>query len=987
MGDPTGLTGALLGYAVTKLMDEVILQTKNAINYRRYCDTLRQFLENIQPLVKAATASPPREYYTDSNGTVIAGPIAVQKWLEDLERLLNKASALVLQCNTSATNFNVFFRNKMARKILSITKEIEHVVITQAPLAALQIMEETVQAVYANNRLLVDIMAKLQISLNATAVGGTTQAILQIEGMQPAQAFMEIRSRTDILAASVYSTSGQNPSSSDQHGQEDEKSSYTLRPVPDKTFGMDEPLARLQELLLSEIRGMKWVGVYGKGGIGKTLLAEQAYNSEAVQDYFQNNTFWLTVGKSPSIEKLLTKLCRMLRINTDNIEPQEAKTKLFNALRSKKALLVLDDVWEDEGVPILEWFDVTAGWDSGSKILVTTRNLQVLERKHAQDTSTVRMERLSDEDSWELFCEFAFGGVLNVPAALDKLGRAVADECKGLPLALKVIAGAQTGQRAPQQWQRALTKLKEAEVLNIDVQKQLYDRLQLSYDSLELLEPDKGHRLQKCFIYFAGFPEDSDVDVEKLVSLWAGEKLLEASEDTEDDIDPAVDGNYLLGVLIGRSLIDIQKAKWSDSVNSWKLKCRVHDVLRDLARHLIQQRRAPMNCLFTAGEGLKKFPDKWLTPIRPRIPGFLGHQSQGLTSDVTHLSLNDNLLESLPTKLKAPQLEVLLLANNEKNSGRNLVISPGFLESFSSLKVLDLQRTTIDSLPESLKRLENLVYLDLSFTQLQRLPRGLRKLTKLENLNLQGCSNLEPWPFDVSRLKSLSALNTRGCGDIWKPQSGSQGSKNIALDSLNSLCSLTALRNLSISGDREQRLTTLPNLHRLQELQKLDISFCTSLRQLPSGFMSSTAFPALKELYMANCDGLQEFPDIEEGACPQLMVLELTGCAFQTLPSSVSLLPELVKLKLNLCRQLRNLDNCFQVRTTESSNPTCHLHHTVPFFRNLRELGLKGLSLESLPHDVAACPNLKTIDLRDTQVVIPENLRILQADGKLSILT
>ncbi|CAM6110634.1 unnamed protein product [Calypogeia fissa] len=99
------------------------------------------------------------------------GPIAVQKWLEDLERLLNKASALVLQCNTSATNFNVFFRNKMARKILSITKEIEHVVITQAPLAALQIMEETVQAVYANNRLLVDMMAKLQISLNATAVG------------------------------------------------------------------------------------------------------------------------------------------------------------------------------------------------------------------------------------------------------------------------------------------------------------------------------------------------------------------------------------------------------------------------------------------------------------------------------------------------------------------------------------------------------------------------------------------------------------------------------------------------------------------------------------------------------------------------------------------------------------------------------------------------------------------------------------------------
>lgn len=186
-------------------------------------------------------------------------------------------------------------------------------------------------------------------------------------------------------------------------------------------------------------------------------------------------------------------------------------------------------------------------------------------------------------------------------------GRAVADECKGLPLALKVIAGAQAGQRSAEQWQRALKKLKEAETLNVDHQEQLYNRLQLSYDSLESLEPDHRQRLQKCFIYFAGFPEDSDVDSEKLVSLWAGEKLLEGGDDIDDEMGPSIDGNYLLGMLIGRSLIDLQKARWSHNVNSLKLTCRVHDVLRDLARRLVHQGRAPIVSEFSSPPPIDRF--------------------------------------------------------------------------------------------------------------------------------------------------------------------------------------------------------------------------------------------------------------------------------------------------------------------------------------------------------------------------------------------
>lgn len=137
---------------------------------------------------------------------------------------------------------------------------------------------------------------------------------------------------------------------------------------------------------------------------------------------------------------------------------------------------------------------------------------------------------------------------------------------------------------------------------------------------------------------------------------------------------------------------------------------------------------------------------------------------------------------------------------------------------------------------------------------------------------------------------------------------------------------------------------------------------------------------------MAECQGLSEFPPIEGGAFPQLMILDLTGCPFQNLPSSLSLLPKLGKLNLNLCKRLTNLDNCFSLQGRVSNNSTSQLRNTSPYFPNLRELGLKEVPLDSLPPDLAACPTLKKIDLRNSLAAIPGKLQTLQEEGKLNIL-
>lgn len=45
--------------------------------------------------------------------------------------------------------------------------------------------------------------------------------------------------------------------------------------------------------------------------------------------------------------------------------------------------------------------------------------MQVLKRKHTLDDSIVRMDGLTTDDSWKLFCEHAFKGV-DIPRQLDE---------------------------------------------------------------------------------------------------------------------------------------------------------------------------------------------------------------------------------------------------------------------------------------------------------------------------------------------------------------------------------------------------------------------------------------------------------------------------------------------------------------------------------------------------------------------------------------
>jgi Leucine-rich repeat (LRR) protein len=311
------------------------------------------------------------------------------------------------------------------------------------------------------------------------------------------------------------------------------------------TFGLDSYMERVEKLLTSagSDASPRYVGVWGMGGVGKTFLLRKVYWSLKVRAHFQGATFiWLTLGQTPDVLSLYRSISDDMG-SKPNLHSNmvDYKLKLESELTQKRVFLVLDDVWKDEDFDALD-----LGKGEGSVTLLTTRIESILQRPCI---SQEHMKTLSPEHSWSLFRVHAFGTSSSVPHRLEALAKSMAEECGGLPLALKVIGAAMFGKTSDErEWKPLLKKLKESRMQERTMKNELYEHLKLGYDVLKEADP----RLQDCFTYFAAFPEDHKVEFQVLLWCWIGEGLVPG--DVEDD--PEIDAYDLLMKLRRRSLIE-----------------------------------------------------------------------------------------------------------------------------------------------------------------------------------------------------------------------------------------------------------------------------------------------------------------------------------------------------------------------------------------------------------------------------------------------
>ncbi|KAH0713008.1 hypothetical protein KY289_008967 [Solanum tuberosum] len=185
------------------------------------------------------------------------------------------------------------------------------------------------------------------------------------------------------------------------------------------------------------------VPIVGMGGAGKTTLAKVVYNDENVKDHFGLKAWYCVSEPYDALritKGLLQEIGSFDSKNDGNFN--QLQVKLKEGLKGKKFLVILEDVWNDD---YSEWDNlrnVFVQGDVGSKIIVTTRKESVAKMMCA-DHCAITVGTLSKDDSWALFKRHALEN--REHSELEEVGKKIADKCKGLPLALKALAGVLCG--------------------------------------------------------------------------------------------------------------------------------------------------------------------------------------------------------------------------------------------------------------------------------------------------------------------------------------------------------------------------------------------------------------------------------------------------------------------------------------------------------------------------------------------------------------
>lgn len=194
--------------------------------------------------------------------------------------------------------------------------------------------------------------------------------------------------------------------------------------------GRAELLDQLKQQLFAG-RNLALSAINGLPGIGKTTLAVVLAHDHAVQELFPDGVLWTGLGRNPDVFNLLRQWARAVSISDNELDSMGAVKQYANAihaaLRDKRALLVIDDVWESEAVPLFR-----LGGPDCIHVLTTRQPRIAVEFAGAH---ALKVSELSEAYAFELLRRLAPRVVEQEPDAAWQIVRMSG----GLPLALVLI--------------------------------------------------------------------------------------------------------------------------------------------------------------------------------------------------------------------------------------------------------------------------------------------------------------------------------------------------------------------------------------------------------------------------------------------------------------------------------------------------------------------------------------------------------------------
>jgi Leucine-rich repeat (LRR) protein len=223
---------------------------------------------------------------------------------------------------------------------------------------------------------------------------------------------------------------------------------------------------------------------------------------------------------------------------------------------------------------------------------------------------------------------------------------------------------------------------------------------------------------------------------------------------------------------------------------------------------------------------------------------------------------------------------------------------PNSVGCLKQLVFMSLVNTPIKTLPASLTNLVNLEILNLNGSSITELPNGLHKLASLKFLDVENCKDLQYLPSSILKLTSLQYLCMEGCESLWTKPVENRRKKVASIDNLVSLKKLKAL-TLQNNG----KIISEGTLASMIEMDSLFLKI-TEVENLP-GDMSN--MPKLRRLSL-ECSHL-----VKMGVCElqKLSSLRLSRCNKLEELSPLHTLRSLRKLEIIDCPMLRKLPKEF----------------------------------------------------------------------------